>query len=275
MTAALRSETRCILRVSGPDAERYLSGQVTQDVRRLADVSRSACVTDAKGKLQFYVQITAAPDGSLWVDGPMECREDLMARLDRYLIADDAEIQDVSDAWKLIAMSAAPAAMPEGAFSRSSGRFFKDGHDLWLPADVAEPDGLDFLTDEEAEALRIRQGLPAWGKEITPGLLPPEAGLDRSCISYAKGCYIGQEVLSRIKSVGKVNRRCVKLSLSHAEVPGTALLLEGKEVGEITSVSPMVEADGSYAALGFIQKSAYDAAELGTAQGAVTVLGTV
>ncbi len=76
-----------------------------------------------------------------------------------------------------------------------------------IPAWISNsPDG--DLTEFE----RIGRGIPKWGAEITEGMLPPEAGLDATDISYSKGCYIGQEVISRIKSAGKVNRRLVKFA---------------------------------------------------------------
>ena len=60
--------------------------------------------------------------------------------------------------------------------------------------------------EDIAETLRIEAGVPRWGAELNEDTLPPEAGLDRAAIDYHKGCYIGQEVISRIKSVGHVNR---------------------------------------------------------------------
>jgi folate-binding protein YgfZ len=65
------------------------------------------------------------------------------------------------------------------------------------------------LTLEDLDNLRVEAGIPKWGAELNENTLPPEAGLDRTHIDYHKGCYIGQEVISRLKSIGHVNRRLV------------------------------------------------------------------
>ncbi|MEP2774482.1 MAG: hypothetical protein ABJQ29_15350 [Luteolibacter sp.] len=190
-----------VLEFSGPDAVRFLNGQVTQDVRKVvggAEVLPS-CVTDAKGKLQFRVWL-AGKDGKVLVFCRGEDKEALEARLTRYLIADDVEVRDVS------------GAVSVGDF--------------------------DFPDAGLSERERIAKGLPKWGAELKEGMLPPEAGLDATDISYRKGCYIGQEVISRIKSAGKVNRRLVKLSFAEEGAEcGDLVNTEGKVCGEVTSVS--------------------------------------
>lgn len=104
----------------------------------------------------------------------------------------------------------------------------------------------DFGAVEMEERERIEKGIPKWGAELKEGMLPPEAGLDVTDISYKKGCYIGQEVISRIKSAGKVNRRLVKLS---AGATGELKDAEGKICGEVTSANAGV-------ALGYIKRAA-------------------
>jgi folate-binding protein YgfZ len=186
------------LEFSGPDAVRFLNGQVTQDVRKVIGTGLvlPSCVTDAKGKLQFRVWIAEGCGGVLVI-----CREgmaeDLEARLTRYLIADDVEVRNVSDKFRI-------------------GDF-----------DIPDMD----------EAERIEKGIPKWGAELKEGMLPPEAGLDTTDISYNKGCYIGQEVISRIKSAGKVNRRLTKFVFDGEGKIGEITNTDGKVCGEVTSVS--------------------------------------
>ena len=186
------------LEFSGPDAVRFLNGQITQDVRKVMGTGLvlSSCVTDAKGKLQFRVWIAEGCGGVLVI-----CREgmteDLEARLTRYLIADDVEVRDVSDNFRIE----------------------------------------DFGFSEMDEAERIAAGIPKWGAELKEGMLPPEAGLDATDISYNKGCYIGQEVISRIKSAGKVNRRLTKFVFESEGKTGEITDIDGKVCGEVTSVS--------------------------------------
>ncbi|MFD0892304.1 hypothetical protein KBB96_12815 [Luteolibacter ambystomatis] len=250
-----------LLEVRGPDGSRYLNGQVTQDVRLAGDATKSlhACVTDAKGKLQFRVAIHGRPGGVLRVSCDHEGADGLLMRLDRYLIADDAEIVDISEEWKRIHVTGGEAPVCEGnAYAVAINRISVPGWDVWIPCGESHPaENLPAWSSDETEAARIAAGIPAWGKELEAGMLPPEAGLDRTDISYAKGCYIGQEVISRIKSAGKVNRRLTKLVVpeSVACVAGDALLTaEGTEAGVITSVSPIV-ANARRVLLGYVKRS--------------------
>jgi len=252
---------RTLLAFRGPDAVRYLNGQLTQDVRNLGDTALPSCVTDAKGKLQFFVHVFRGPDDAIWIEGPVELAEELEARLTRYLIADDVEVENLSEAWQLVHVADSPEA-PEvvAGFVRKAKRIGDEGYDVWLPA------GAQFacipLSHEEAEARRIAARIPAWGAELVAGMLPPEAGLDRSAISYHKGCYIGQEVLSRIKAAGKVNRKLAAFSVPAGAKAGDELALpEGKVAGVITSVSSTADEAGAFPALGYLEKAGFEAKE--------------
>jgi folate-binding protein YgfZ len=255
MSRSLAIGRRALFVFRGPDAVRYLNGQLTQDVRNLGDTALPACVTDAKGRLQAYVHVFRGPDDTIWVEAPAELEDELEARLGRYLIADDAEMENVSSGWILYHFVETPET-PSG-FALRSNRLGSEGYDLWLP--VAESCTLPALSESEAEALRIAAKVPAWGRELTPGMLPPEADLDRNAISYHKGCYIGQEVLSRIKTAGKVNRRLAAFAVEEGAKPGDSLLTpDGKEAGILTSVSPLPDkATLRFPALGYLGKSAF------------------
>ncbi len=249
-----------LLEFSGPDAVRFLNGQLTQDVRRVTGgkISLPACVTDAKGRLQFRVSLTEN-EGALWVGGLAEWAETLEARLTRYLIADDVEVINLTGKFSLMHFTGAVEEIPVGVVARESHRFGIVGTDWWIPADVVigMPAEFPLMEGDVLEAMRISNGSPAWGHELTEGMLPPEARLDETDISYQKGCYIGQEVISRIKSAGKVNRRLTRFSIA-ADVPamvGPLVNGEGAATGELTSVSP--EADGGMrSALGYIKRGA-------------------
>ena len=125
------------------------------------------------------------------------------------------------------------------------------GLDCWLAAgeEIGELADISVLEGDELEALRIERGVPAWGKELTEGMLPPEAALEATDISYSKGCYIGQEVISRIKSAGKVPRRLVCLHFD-AAIPTEGLEMEG---GQLTSISP-ISKDGQRRAMGYLKR---------------------
>lgn len=254
---------RSLLAFRGPDAIRYLNGQLTQDVRDLGELALPACVTDAKGRLQAYVHVFRGPDESIWIEGPADQTEELEARLTRYLIADEVEVEDLSGNWLLWhVVDTAEEPLTRSGVVRKANRIGTDGFDLWLPA--GETPEIIPLTPEEAEARRIAAGIPAWGAELTAGMLPPEAGLDRSAISYRKGCYIGQEVLSRLKTAGKLNRKLA------------ALLVDAPvKAGVITSASTLADAEtGLYPALGYLPKAQFEAAEVEIIDSDQTVKGT-
>jgi folate-binding protein YgfZ len=243
----------------GPDALRYLNGQLTQDVRRVADGKQAlpSCVTDAKGRLLFRVWLAATPDGAFRIDGPADLAAELEARLTRYLIADDVEVADLTGRWSLVHFLGSVPQPPAGVLAFASQRHGQPGSDWWIPAGLEVPLPADVppLEGAELEAFRIARGIPQWGRELTEGLLPPEAGLDATDISYQKGCYIGQEVISRIKSAGKLNKRLVRLRID-ATLPTADLKLlaaDGSEAGTFTSISPLP--DGNIrAALAFVRR---------------------
>ncbi|MEX1114691.1 MAG: hypothetical protein WEB53_05545 [Akkermansiaceae bacterium] len=252
-----------VLEFRGPDAVRFLNGQVTQDVRRLprTGISLPSCVTDAKGRLQFRVDLTEGPGGALWVVGQAEWAEALEARLTRYLIADDVEVVDLTGEYQWVHFTGPVADVPAGVIARESSRFGLAGVDWWIPKDVevAFPVGISALAADALEALRISNGVPAWGRELLEGMLPPEARLDETDISYHKGCYVGQEVISRIKSAGKVNKRLARFTLAAdilAEV-GPLVDAAGAASGQLTSISP--QAKGILReALGFVKRGAVE-----------------
>jgi folate-binding protein YgfZ len=107
---------------------------------------------------------------------------------------------------------------------------------------------------DELERLRIEAGVPAWGKEIDDSILPAEAGLDETHISFTKGCFPGQEPVARLHNRGHVNRRLRVLEVESAR-PGDEIHWEGKAVGRVTSAVPGV-------ALGYVRVEVLDGAEL-------------
>ncbi len=235
-----------VLEFTGPDAVRYLNGQVTQDVRRVEreNICLPACVTDAKGRIQFRVWISKTETGAVRVDGPADVVEELEQRLTRYLIADDVEVENVTGRDRLWHVVGGNPDLGGGP----SMRWGEAGMDFWLPAGkepaVVVKDRL--LAGDPLEAWRISRRVPVSGRELAGNVFPAEVGLDASDVSFHKGCYIGQEVISRIKSVGKVNRMLALLSVDAAFPVGQWDLFteEGASAGEVTSISPKAEGGG-------------------------------
>ena len=127
--------SRARWRLSGPDRVRFLNGQVTNDVRRVPpDGLLPACVTTAKGKLSGVILISAWP-GALCLDAEPGQREALTARLERYIIADDVLLEDITGQECLFHVRAAgPPAVPEGATLRHATRLGAPGFDIAAPA---------------------------------------------------------------------------------------------------------------------------------------------
>ena len=306
----LSDRTRLVF--SGADRLRYLNGQLTQDLKKLV-VGRAlpGCVTSAKGRLQadvwvsfaasaggvsgFSVSSGAASEGrdktgaafgsagageGIIVDAAPELREVLAERLERYIVADDVVLEDITGGEALLhcigfdGEDASGKAVSGGvAFERlpeilrefprvASARLGVDGWDVVVPLDrleaVKQALGGSLGTQADWERIRILRGIPAWGAELDENTLPPEAGLERTHIDYHKGCYIGQEVISRLKSVGHVNRtlhRFLGRGAGPETLPkrGTAFSTEGgEEAGVLTSVAPTEGAD--FLALGYIKR---------------------
>jgi len=256
--------TRAKLRVTGADQYRFLNGQITNDLRKASEaVALEACVLNAKGKLNAHIFIGAFGE-SLLIDAEPELRETLAVRLERYIIADDVQIEDVADEFSLFHVFAEKPPAPESGRIISARRFTAAGWDVW--SDSARHDTVRhelalayaFVDSAAAEVMRIEQGLPRWGRELTDEIIPIEANLEQRTIDYQKGCYIGQEVISRIKMSGQTNKRlCGLISLNNTPLqPGMRLAARsasGKEAGWITSATRSTRL-GKEIALGYVKR---------------------
>lgn len=246
--------------LTGVDRVRYLNGQVTNDVRRATTKEALyTCVTNAKGRIEGDLFIHAAPGEALMLDAEPMLRESLSARLEKYIVSDDVLITDVTGEWKLLHAFGAAAdklAQMASSFPTGKGRMVRNnrfgvaGCDLWLGEAEPLPD-FHFLqlTPEDIDIWRICCGIPRWPQELNAGSFPQEAGLETRAMDFSKGCYIGQEVLSRIKATGRMPRMLVKFQVhdpafktQSTGTPGPSWRLwaqsaDGlKEVGMVTSM---------------------------------------
>jgi tRNA-modifying protein YgfZ len=255
---------RAKFRLTGADRVRFLNGQITNDLRKATEtVAIEACVLNAKGKMNAHIFVSALGE-SFSVDSEPELRETLRTRLERYVIADDVQIEDVTDQFSLFHVLSEKSPTAEHGRMVSVRRFAEPGWDIW--SDAARHDavrqGLSstfrFVDSTAAEIMRIEQGIPRWGCELTEEVIPIEANLEQRTIDYEKGCYIGQEVVSRIKMSGQTNKRLRGLvSLDDLPLqPGmkfAAPSAGGREVGWITSPTRS-ERIGKEIALGYVKR---------------------
>jgi folate-binding protein YgfZ len=256
------------LRLSGADRIRYLNGQVTANVQTLQPGSvLPACVTTAKGKLCAVIMIALEPD-TLFIDADAALSESLPPRLERYMIADDVELTVAPESECLLHFigpdprERVPAL--RDAAIRSASRFGVQGWDLCAPRETIASTAIEShyanLDADFLESLRIERGVPRWGYELDESTLPPEAGLDQTHIDFHKGCYIGQEVISRLKSVGHVNRHLAGFVSIAGNTPAAGdEVFSGadreKSIGRLTSVAWSFALEKSIA-LGYLKRSA-------------------
>jgi folate-binding protein YgfZ len=256
---------RAKLRITGSDRLRFLNGQVTNDVRKATESAAiEACILSAKGKMNGHVFLSAGQDCFL-ADADAELREVILARLERYVIADDVQIEDVTDRLSIfhVLVATGPAA-GDGWRLVSARRFTESGWDVWIDASLHDvvkrqlSSAFRFFDAASAEVFRIEEGIPRWGRELTEEIIPIEANLEERAIDYEKGCYIGQEVISRIKMSGQTNKRlCGLVSLRDAPLStGMKLAATGeksKEAGWITSATRS-ERFGKEIALAYVKR---------------------
>jgi folate-binding protein YgfZ len=255
MTAQLRSLDRAFfdlsarlkLRVGGSDRLRFLNGQLTNDIRKATEANTvEACVLNAKGKMEAHLFVHSQAESFL-LDADPALQSTLPARLERYIIADDVLIEDVTGRWSIFhVISGSPSNFSVPARIVSADRFGRPGHDIWTEADqhgqlAAElSKEFEFRDEDCAEVFRIEQGIPRWGRELTGEIIPIEANLEQRCIDYEKGCYIGQETISRMKMSGQRNKQlCGLVSVKNIPLISRMRLTgpEGKEIGWITSAT--------------------------------------
>ena len=256
---------RAKLRITGSDRLRFLNGQVTNDVRKASESAAiEACVLGAKGRMTGHVFVSAARDCFL-ADADPDLRQALIARLERYVIADDVQIEDVTDRLSIFhVLSPTAPALGDGWRLVSARRFTESGWDVWIDAALHDvvarqlSSAFRFSDAASAEVFRVEEGVPRWGRELTEEIIPIEANLEARAIDYEKGCYIGQEVISRIKMSGQTNKRlCGLVSLRGAPLlTGMKLAATGeksKEAGWITSATRS-ERLGKEIALGYVKR---------------------
>jgi tRNA-modifying protein YgfZ len=255
--------SRAKFKVTGADRVRFLNGQLTNDLRDAKSGHTTyACVLTAKGKLCGDLFVTPLEDAFL-LDCHPALRQSLLTRLEKYAIADDVEFSDRTDEFSLFhtPVSEIPQGiLPEATVSRSI-RFGHEGYDLLVPVTLRSvvPQVLkeQALEAAEVETFRVERGIPEWGHELSEDVIPNEAGLDQNAVSYTKGCYVGQEVISRLKSLGHVNRKLCGVQLVDGTVlsSGDKLLNDsGQQTGFITSAVKSAQV-GAWIGLAYVKRN--------------------
>jgi len=282
------------LRLSGPDRVRFLNGMVTNDVKKLqAGEGLYAALLNAHGKVLADLDIYALEESFLLDYSPAR-RETVQEVLTKHIIADDVEVQDVTETYGLLSIQGPQAGrLLQAAFGappfpteefqhiecsivgtpvrliRKTWYTGEEGYELLVPWDQLEKTwvavwekgqafGLQAVGETAFEILRVEMGVPKYGIDMDESTLALEAPLERA-ISLTKGCYVGQEYVARITYRGHVNRKLAGLQVLEKIVPRRMdrIVMEGKEVGWVTSAvfSPSLNAP---IALGYLRREYAD-----------------
>jgi tRNA-modifying protein YgfZ len=232
----------------GRDRARFLHNVTSNDVKSLSPGSWCyAFLLSPQGRIQADLYLLAFEDHFL-IDTEPELREKVRAHILRYKVADQIELEDVTGATASIGIEG-PGAPPldAAAFSGYTAPLTatgQPGYRIYCPAErkqdaigAAVAAGAVAATAEEARIVRIENGKPVYGEEIRDTSLPQETGQMHG-VSFNKGCYIGQEIVERIRARGHVNRRLERLELETPEPPpaGTVLNVDGREAEVVSSV---------------------------------------
>jgi tRNA-modifying protein YgfZ len=260
------------LHVTGEDALTFLQGQFTQELRSAAEAPVAYGLwLNQKGKVLADSFVLREAADSVWIISCSSAAAVIKERLKAYVIADDVVIEDVTaeragvtvggpeaEAWLVREAGGVPAA---GEFLKATGggwvfrgRRGVESFEWVRPAGATALAGLSDVAEEELERARIAAGVPRVPQDIGVGDLPNEGGLDVVGISYTKGCYLGQEVMARLKAMGTVRRRLVRVRGAGRGVPAVpcALLQGEKRVGELRSA--VTDGVGGFIGLAMVTK---------------------
>jgi folate-binding protein YgfZ len=290
-----RSE-RGKLALSGPDAKRFLAGQVTNDTETLqpGDGCYAAFLTH-KGKMLGDLRILDVdPDGSeatgeeLLLDTERVALQALFDMIRRFKIGYELQLHKRTvergllsligpDAARVAASEALPSAEHASAPVRIEGIAAlavrtDTGVDLICDAAVTaelaatlRERGAMPVSEQAAEIVRVERGRPRYGVDMDDTTIPQEAGLNERAVSFTKGCYVGQETVARLYYRGRPNRLLRGLRLSEPSPPGMELRLGEKAVGRLSSavVSPTFGPIG----LGLVRREAQVGASVSVGDG--------
>jgi tRNA-modifying protein YgfZ len=230
--AAVDLSARGKLKITGEDRARLLHAMTTNHIQEMQPGDcRYAFFLNAQGRILADAWILCADDHMLVITEP-ETRQKVFDHLDQYIIADDAQVEDVTETWKLISLEGPEAEtrdLPFTATGLPGGAFLAE----------SVPQGLPEFADAEAvRTVRIENGRPRFGEELTDRFLVQETGQLQG-VHFSKGCYLGQEIVERVRSRGQVHRHLRGVRIEGEAVPevGAKFVFGDKEVGELVSAA--------------------------------------
>jgi tRNA-modifying protein YgfZ len=262
-----------VVLVDGPEAVKFLHALVSSDVQALRPgEGQSSLLLQPQGKLQVVLRLLGRDDGSVLALTEPGFAEQLVTALNRLRIRIKAEVRDLSADWAGVSVRGPQAAERLAALGAPVPEV-AHAHAAWGDVTVVRADwpglpGLDVLGPTDAvaavweqlvgaglarvglwatEAVRIEAGVPRQGRDVDETTIPQEAFLEVDAVSFTKGCFLGQELVCRIDTRGRVNRYLRGLVVADAVVPpvgAEVVLADGeseKVVGALTSVAESLD----------------------------------
>ena len=263
------------IRVAGEDRARLLHAMATQDVQSLSPGQGCyAFFLNAQGRILGDVNIFCREDSFL-LDTEPETRQKLYDHIDRYIIADDVTLEDATGEMATIAIEGPQSAavlerlgapVPETDYATRSwnetivarvSSTGAGGYFIFLPPakklDLITALNIPEAAPEDARTVRIEHGKPRYGEEISERYLVQETA-QLNAVSFSKGCYLGQEIVERVRSRAQIHRVLRRLTIDGPEPPpaGTKLKSADADFAEIASAvySPAL---GKVAALAYVR----------------------
>jgi len=284
-TSGVYRVERAKIRLTGSDRVRWLNGMITNNIRDLAQGHGVyAFLLNPQGHILGDLFAFQQGD-SLIVDTDSQQLEKILATFDHYIIMDDVEVSDISSTVAVVGvtgpnsqavLSAAGLAAPEmsplqfsevtlggipATFVRCARQEYPS-YELWMSPEhtmnivsLLHQSGATPVGKEALELYRVAIGAPRYGQDIRERDLPQETE-QAQALNFNKGCYVGQEIVERIRSRGNVHRKFTGFRISGAlPANGSKIQAQGKDVGEITSTANIPGPQGDHAVgLGYIRR---------------------
>ncbi len=278
-----RTDATGHLTVRGADAESFLQGVLSQDVKGLAPGRHAlSFLLTPKGAIVAILRVLRLSAGDFLASADAPAAAKAVATLLRYVVSEDVSVRDASADFAMLALRGARALDIADAVHAGTGglveagRFISSGDTFAIRSGEPGLDGVDLLVPraraaeakaalaargalaigaDVAQGLRVEAGIPRCGKDLEETSLGPESRLEAMAVSYTKGCFVGQETIARLKTYGQVNRLLVGLTFEGEPAKeGDAIVVDGKDVGRVTTVAAPAPRLGRPAALALLRR---------------------
>lgn len=235
--ALIQLPHRSLISLTGEDRIDWLQGQSTNDLRNLKPGdSVSFCLCSPKGQIEAIIDALIL-DHEIWLSTDSACKPAVLDRIENMVVMEDAAGREVDHL--ICVRIVGPEAANASTYTVGIlGQGFKD---VWIDESQLSilAASIPSSSEETYNIWRLEQGIPKWNQDATAKTLPSELGpaFEQAHVSYTKGCYTGQEVLQRIHSRGHTNKTWVALQCDGAVAQGSAVTLDGTEMGLVSSVA--------------------------------------